>query len=224
MHWAQALQTRLVILLQTPNITLGHLETALQQSARELMLPILAASANEAAARRPFECPLCHKPLLAQDQNRRRTINTVFGTMVLKRDYGWCPDCRRYWHPADKALGIEPQAPASPRVQEIAALISIRDPCGQGAKDIERLTGVCLSASALHRETQRQGQRALQLRQRDIGLLNSPEGLAQLSAESGTAQLHPFTLIIEIDAWNIRERDQWGQSRKLRRKGREPQR
>ncbi|NLH72967.1 MAG: hypothetical protein GX456_07930 [Verrucomicrobia bacterium] len=151
-------------------------------------------------------------------------IEYRLGAMVLKRDYGWCENCARYWHPADNALGIETQAPASPRVQEIAALISIRDPYGQGAKDIERLTGVCLSASALHREAQRQGQRALQLRERDIGLLNSPEGLAQLSAESGAAQLQPFTLVIEIDAWNIRERDQWGQSRKLRRKGQEPQR
>lgn len=222
--WVQSVQNQLTQLLQTPNLTLGQLEMVLEERGRELLLPILAAAANAAAVQQPFQCPVCHKPLLAQDQNRQRTLTTLFGPMVFRRDYGWCSTCARYWYPADQRLGLEPQAPASPRVQEIAALMSIRDPYGQGAKDVKRLTGLSLSASALHREVQRQGQRALQLRQRDIQLLNSPEGLAKLSAESGTAQLGPFTLIIQIDAWNIRERDQWGQTRKLRGKGQEPQR
>jgi hypothetical protein len=33
-----------------------------------------------------------------------------------------------------------------------------------------------------------------------------------------------FTLVIELDAWNIRERDQWGQSQTCRKTGREPER
>jgi hypothetical protein len=48
--------------------------------------------------------------------------------------------------------------------------------------------------------------------------------VAELSARSATNQKGPFTLIIEIDAWNIRERDDWGRTRKLRRKGQEPER
>lgn len=34
----------------------------------------------------------------------------------------------------------------------------------------------------------------------------------------------PFTLVMEIDAWNIRERDDWGQSQEQRTKGIEPAR
>jgi hypothetical protein len=34
----------------------------------------------------------------------------------------------------------------------------------------------------------------------------------------------PFTLVIELDAWNIRERDDWGQSARKRAAGQEPQR
>jgi hypothetical protein len=109
-------------------------------------------------------------------------------------------------------------------VQEIAALMSIRDPYAEAAKDVKRLTGLSLSASRLHREAQRQGQRAIQCRQRDIDLSHTPQGVAELSARSTTSDLAPFTLIIEIDAWNIRERDDWGQTRKLRRKGQEPER
>lgn len=75
--WVQKTQSKLAILLQTPNISLGHLEMALEECGRELLLPVLAAVANAAAALQPFQCPLCHKPLLAQDQNRQRTLNTV---------------------------------------------------------------------------------------------------------------------------------------------------
>jgi hypothetical protein len=34
----------------------------------------------------------------------------------------------------------------------------------------------------------------------------------------------PFTRVIELDAWNIRERDDWGQSAQRRAAGHEPQR
>ncbi|MBI4626187.1 MAG: hypothetical protein HY736_23565 [Verrucomicrobia bacterium] len=36
--------------------------------------------------------------------------------------------------------------------------------------------------------------------------------------------LEPFTLVIELDAWNIRERDAWGQSAAQRARGEEPPR
>ena len=36
--------------------------------------------------------------------------------------------------------------------------------------------------------------------------------------------LEPYQMIIQIDAWNIRERDEWGKNRSLRRAGREPER
>jgi hypothetical protein len=222
--WAQTAQTSLLTLLQTPNLTLGHFEELLETQARTLMLPILSAVAQVLAAQQPFQCPVCQGPLQAEAKGRQRTLDTVFGSFGLKRDYGWCPACRTYCHPADSALGLQPQAPASPRVQEIAALMSIRSPFAQAAQDAQRLTGLALNPSSLHREAQRQGQRALQCRQRDVALSHTPQGVAELSARSASTSLKPFTLILEIDAWNIRERDDWGRSRQLRRRGQEPER
>lgn len=222
--WAQTAHARLTALLQTPRINLGHLEELLEAQARALMLPILRAAAHALAARQPFQCPVCHEPLQAEAKERRRGVDSVFGSFELKRPYGWCPGCRSYGHPADSALGLRPQAPASPRVQEIAALMSLRSPYALAAQDAQRLTGLSPSPSFLHREAQRQGQGAIQLRQQDIALSHTPQGVAELSARSGTAALGPFTLIIEIDAWNIRERDDWGKTRTLRRKGQEPER
>jgi len=222
--WAQDAQASLSALLQTPSLTLGHLEEHLESEARKLMLPILKAAAQWMANQKPFHCPTCHGPLQAEHKDRPRNLDTMFGSLLLKREYGWCPTCRSYCHPADRAMGLQPAASASPRVQEVSALMSIRSPFAQAAQDAKRLSGLPLNASSLHREAQRQGQRALQCRQKDIDLSRTTQGVAQLSARSATAQKGPFTLIIEIDAWNIRERDDWGKTRKLRQKGQEPER
>jgi hypothetical protein len=222
--WAQSTQAGLTALLKIPGISLGHLEELLQTQARALMLPILKAAAHALAARVPFLCPICKLPLQAEARARQRGIDSVFGFFDLKRAYGWCPGCHVHWHPADPVLGLQAQAAASPKVQEISALMSIRSPYAVAAQDARRLTGLSLSPSFLHRETRRQGGRALEIRRRDIALCDTPQGVAELSARSGTQGLGPYTLIIEIDAWNIRERDDWGQTHKLRRKGLEPER
>jgi len=222
--WAQTAEAGLQTLLQAPDTTLGHLEEFLEAQARRLMLPILGAAAQALAGRQAFLCPICHRPLLGAAKNRRRTLDTVFGSFCLQRDYGWCPHCAEYCSPADQALGLQPQAAASPRVQEIAGLLSLRGPYAQAAKDAKRLTGLSFNPASLHRQANRQGQRAIQLRQRDIELAQTPQGLLQLSARSATSKRGPFTLIIEIDAWNIRERDDWGKTKKLRRQGQQPER
>lgn len=222
--WSQATQAALAALLQTPGITLGHLEELLEAQARKLMLPILSAAAHALAALQPFVCHHCQEPLRVEAKHRVRGIDSVLGSFDFTRPYGACPACHSYCHPADRALGLQPQAPASPRVQEISALMSIRSPYVQAAQDAQRLTGLSPSPSFLHQETSRQGQRALGLREADIALSYTPQGVAQLAARSATAGVGPFTLIIEIDAWNIRERDDWGRTRQLRRKGQEPER
>lgn len=222
--WCQDTQSRLAALLKTPGCNLGHLEEALEAQSKELLRPILQAATQRLADQQPFQCSVCQTPLLAENQDRPRDLNTVCGSFVLKRHYGWCSACHCYCHPADHALGLAPHAPASPRVQEIAALMGLRLPFAQAAQDARRLTGLTLSPTRAFHEARRQGQRALRLRQRDLDLLADTQGVAALSARSGTDQHAPFTLVIEIDAWNIRERDHWGQTAKMRRKGLEPER
>ena len=53
--------------------------------------------------------------------------------------------------------------------------------------------------------------------------MQTPEGIAQQPREwQLPLPLAPFTLIIELDAWNIRERDHWGESATQRAAGEEP--
>jgi hypothetical protein len=76
---------------------------------------------------------------------------------------------------------------------------------------------VKLPRATLDREARRQGERAQALR-------------TQLDQQAATQKnqleltLEPYQMIIQLDAWNIRERDAWGQSSAVRRQGQEPER
>lgn len=104
-------------------------------------------------------CPTCASALQVVDRNRPRTVETSFGKIAYTRGYGFCPTCEEHLAPMDKKLGLHPRASASPRLQEIAALSVLRAPANQVAEDVLRRTGISMSASTLHREARRQGER-----------------------------------------------------------------
>jgi len=117
-------------------------------------------------------------------------------------------------------LGLHVRAPASPRVQEICALSVLHAPAGRAEEDVRRMNGIDISTSTLHREARRQGERALQLRGRDVELSERESGVASLAARAPKLPQHS-TMVIEMDAWNIRERDCWGETEKRRDAGEE---
>jgi hypothetical protein len=102
----------------------------------------------------------------------------------------------------------------------MAALTVSKMPVKEASAVIERLTGVKLPPATLDREARRQGQRADKKRARLDAQMRTGEGSQQML---GLPE-EPFTLVIELDAWNIRERDDWGQSTRKRATGQEPQR
>lgn len=201
----------------------GQLEALIEKRLKELGRPLLEEAVQKLADRQPLNCPRCNRPLHVESHRRLRHVFSVFGKLPFVRSYGFCPRCRERFYPADCAMGLQERAPASPRVQEICALMVLESPAGQAEANIERLTGLDLGQASMHREARRQGERALQLRNADVALTNTSEGIRELGARAQSTQ-GDFTLVIEIDAWNIRERDCWGQSRKMRAQGEEPSR
>ncbi len=147
-----------------------------------------------------------------------RTIDSRFGPLRVFREYGWCSICEAWQFPADHALGLSRHAPASPYVQEMAALLVSKMPPAQAVLVAQRM-GLELSRCTLDREAHRQGLRAEAARTADLNQLDTWEGLQKLSTAAEGPPAQPFTLIIEIDAWNIRERDHWGQTEELRAQG-----
>jgi hypothetical protein len=194
---------------------MGAIEKLVDRVCLEARRRAVERLVQQVAAAVPLACPRCGKPVRVEEHGRPRRVNSSTGLIRFRRTYAFCAGCQQYTYPADAALGLHERAAASPRVQEICALTALRAPATQVQEDARRLSGVDLDPSSLHREARRQGQRALALREADVALSRSTQGLVQLAARA-TCPPAPFTLVIEMDAWNIRERDHWGLTEQMR--------
>jgi len=221
--WLAAAQNRLDHLARTPGTSLGHLELALVEQLHLLGVPLLTQAAHLQGQSSPFLCPRCQKPLAREAKNHPRKVESALGPILLQRDYGWCEPCQNWVYPADARWGLQPNAPASPRVQEMAAEAVLKMPCAEAQKSLPRMGACQLSSTTLHREAYRQGERALVLQKSDQNRTATQAGVLQLAKQARIPK-QPFVLIIELDAWNIRERTDWGRTQSLRKKGKEPER
>lgn len=218
--WQARLTAGLNQSVQASDQTLGHLEEQILEQTRGLERQLLEEAVQKKADQTLPVCPVCGHPLSRRTHEHARTFHTRFGPVTVKRLRGWCRRCKQWRYPADQAMGLSDTGGASPSVQEMAALTVSKMPVKEASAVIERLTGVKLPPATLDREARRQGQRADKKRaQLD----------EQMRTDQGAQQMLPlpeaqFTLVIELDAWNIRERDHWGQSAYKRAAGQEPQR
>jgi hypothetical protein len=195
---------------------LGSLEEQLQQDLSELLRLRLEKAAQAKADLVPPRCPKCGRKL-AKRVVAEVTVQTRYGPIQVRRTRGWCSKCRAWHCPADQVLNIE--TGRSPYVQEAAALLATKMPVSEASAVLQRLTGVKLPRATLDRAARQSGQKAQRRRGEKDAQARTGEGVKKLSprAQQGT-------LIIEIDAWNIRERDGFGQTEVLRQQGRPPER
>jgi hypothetical protein len=115
-------------------------------------------------------------------------------------------------------LGLE--GGYSPLVQEMAALFVSKAPVAEASIALRPATGIALPAATLDRVAKRVAQKAVRiLKQTDQEARAGGEVLARQSVVQA-----PEALVILMDDWNVRERDHWGETEKLRKKGEEPQR
>jgi hypothetical protein len=220
MDWMARLTAGLNRSIPHTNQTMGDLEREILQQTQGLERKLLEEASQKKADQSSPVCPVCGHKLSRLSHGHERTYQTRFGPVTIRRSRGWCQRCKVWRFPADHALGLEEAGSVSPSVQEMAALMASKMPVAEASAVLEHLTGVKLPPATLDREARRQGKRAERKRK---------ELDEQMSAGKGCGQgvplgQKPFTLVIEIDAWNIRERDHWGQSQQQRAKGFEPER
>jgi hypothetical protein len=220
--WRADYEARLQTIQQHPEQNLGHIEEALAAAAKEPLRLLAERAAQAKANATPCRCPECHQELTNQ-KLLSRGIDSRFGRLRLWRRYGWCPHCKTWCFPADHALGLAKKAAASPYLQEIAGLLVTKMPPEQAVAVAGRL-GLDLSRCWLHQETHRQGLKAQDRRAETLAQMDDWESLQQLAGHAEGPPPVPFTLVIEIDAWNIRERDDWGQTQALLEQGLKPER
>ena len=215
--WHQDMEVRLANIERHSEQNLGFIEEHIALATKEPMRLLAERAAQAKANGTPCQCLDCQVELLHQ-KYLARTIDSRFGPLRVFRKYGWCPECEQWQFPADHALGLSRNAPASPYVQEMAALLVSKMPPEQAVLVAERM-GLKLSRCTLDREAHRQGLRAEAARAAHLSQLDTWQGLQSFSAATEGPPAQPFTLVIEIDAWNIRERDHWGETEELRAKG-----
>lgn len=223
--WQERLQAGLSRSIQASDQTLGHLEEEILQKTRDLERVVLEEAAQKKADQAPPLCPVCGSKLSRVTQGHERSYQTRFGVVTIRRLRGWCRRCKCWRFPADHLLGLAETGSCSPGVQEMAALTASKLPVAEASAVIERLTGVKLPRATLDREARRQGQKAQRKRQQMDEQMSRGTGAEQQElALRLEPALEPFTLVIELDAWNIRERNErdWGRTEELRKAGQEP--
>ena len=115
-------------------------------------------------------------------------------------------------------MGWADTAGYAPAVQEMAALVVTQLPVGEASVVWERLTGVKPPRAPLDREAPRQGQRAPARRRP----LDRPATAPPQEKQQPELGWDPCQMILQIDAWNMRERDAWGVPAARRGHGQEP--
>jgi len=212
-----ALEASIVRCADSEDQTLGHLEVQAAHDVKELLRAALERGAQAKADGAPPLCPVCQQKLTRLSVGHPRTFQTRYGAITVKRARGYCKRCRKWRVPGDTALGLEEGAGHSPAVQETAALLASKMPVEEASAVFEHLTGMKMPRATLDRQARRQGGRAQRLR------TELDKQAAQAKAQMELT-LEPYQMIIQMDAWNIRERDHWGQSAARRRRGQEPER
>jgi len=203
----------------------GHMEEHLLHGGHEMLRPMLEKGAPLKADQAPPICPVCQNKSSRWKPGHGTSLQTRFGTIRIPRARGCCKRCRKWRFPADARLGRSEAGTPSPAGQELAALTVSKMPAPEAPQVVERLAGVKISAARLARPARQSGRRAERKRQELDEQMSRPGGRAQ--QDSGLQlklALDPFTLVIELDAWNIRERDAWGQSDAFRQRGEAPSR
>jgi len=224
--WQERLKAGLSRSIRASDQTMGHLEEEILHKTCDLERAILEEAAQKKADQSPPVCPICGNKLSRVTQGHERSYQTRFGVVTIRRARGWCRRCKCWRFPADHLLGLAETGSCSPGVQEMAALAASKLPIAEASAVIERLTGVKLPRATLDREARRQGKRAEGKRRQMDEQLSQGAGSEQLVPELRCkVPLEPFTLVIELDAWNIRERneEQWGRTEELRKAGEEPE-
>jgi hypothetical protein len=200
--------------MNDPGQNLGHLEEGLLRPLYEAARAALEQAAQRKADQAGILCPLGHK--LTKRVRVKTTVDTRYGPITVTRTRGWCKRCGAWFCPADLLLGIE--GGKSPSVQEAAALLNAKMPAPDAAAVLQRLTGLTLPATTLARVARKAGEKGRERRQKE------DEQTRQPGSTPEWAPAEPFTLVVQIDAWNIRERDDWGRSAEMRAQGLKPER
>lgn len=110
--------------------------------------------APEAYWRQP--CPHCGERV-GVDSWRPRTVQTVCGTMSWTRPWYHCRPCSQGFSPVDAKLGLDARSRLSAGLHDWVVELGASTSFAEGAEQLERLTGLAVSAETVRQHTERVG-------------------------------------------------------------------
>jgi hypothetical protein len=151
-RWLQRVEDH----VKEPQPTLEELTQAVLALRQELTQAVtegLVEQAHRAALeQRTARCPQCGRTLSARS-SQERTVETLVGTLRLRRPYFYCECCQLGTTPLDEALQLTERR-KQPDVQKAAVKLTKEVPYETACELFEELTGLPLSAHTAHELTQ----------------------------------------------------------------------
>jgi len=209
---ARDLEQRLDEIQKHPEQNLGFIEEALARSSREPLRLLAQRAAQAKANATPCLCSRCQIPLHREQVLRAESTRVLAVCRSIAATP--VPRMRDVVLPADLALGLNKNSPASPICRSDGLGSTPR--CPRSRRSSGPPLGPKLSRCFIHREAHRQGLKAEASPPQPARTTGHLGADSRAGGRSGSTASAPFTLVIEIDAWNIRERDDWGRSEQAR--------
>ncbi len=185
---------------------LGVLERAVQDRLRSWGLALLQRLVDHAwqqESSAPFACP-CGGQFQVQGY-RPRQIQTLFGTVILRRAYFRCGRCGTGRIPYDQTSGLGPHQ-ISPGLARACSLVAVDDSFASTARKVEALTGQRISPKTVERVAEQVGRAALAQQE---AAWNQYHQTHEPPPEEQT----PARLYVEVDGTTVHEQEGWHESK-----------
>lgn len=130
---------------------LGSIERFLRERVLEESARTLESRLNEEILRHPAPmiCPRCGRAL--KDKGiKPKEILTLFGTITVRRRYGYCGACKKGEYPDDRRLGLD-ESGLSPEVKHLSGLFGGETDFARGSELLWEASRIRLSARQLQR-------------------------------------------------------------------------
>lgn len=114
--------------------SLSGLELGLEGLARELTRLELTRRLNEEESSTAKKCPSCGARCRVRVRAKERTLRTLSGEVVYRRNYHYCDGCSRGFYPRDVSLDIPDHGDVSSELERRILDFAMNDPFEQGAK------------------------------------------------------------------------------------------
>jgi hypothetical protein len=138
-------------------------------------------------------------------QHRPKNIHTVFGWIMAKRSYYYCPDCGGSSVPFDKASGLGGEQ-ISPGLAQACCLLAVDDSFQQVSYKIEQLFGQRICDDTVKQVVHKAGSVALQQHNNQLESFFTDRQIPE-------AQVNPQRLYITVDGTTVPEDDGWHEAK-----------